>query len=335
MNVIESFRHKFHEKNSLAKECDSSNKNVSSVEASNSGSDNDSKSEKFMFMAMNSTSAPESISEDKADVSIQLNNALEELGSVKLKYKLLKEANKPLVREKQSFEETISKLELQLEMSRRDGDSLLKQLQQREQVIERLQGKIILVRKLNEATQQLNEMISSQRPPSDKTGLGYERHQENTDSSLHHHEKKSKEPQWIHLSNQSILGPPPLPHQLVEQPPRQHQRSQPPLQQHEQPPSQHQRYQPPRRNTSPNFAPRYNFKFNGHCFYCGIFGHRIVNCFKKKSVELRFSRMSNMNHNKFESLSSEIECSKCGNFGHTANNCRLEIQRSYQTNWVR
>ena len=56
-----------------------------------------------MFMAMNSTSAPESISEDEADVSEQLNNALEELGSVKLKYKALKEANKGLVREKKNI----------------------------------------------------------------------------------------------------------------------------------------------------------------------------------------------------------------------------------------
>ena len=41
------FRHKFHKKNSLVKECDTSNNNVLSVEASNSGSDNGSKSEKL------------------------------------------------------------------------------------------------------------------------------------------------------------------------------------------------------------------------------------------------------------------------------------------------
>jgi hypothetical protein len=40
------------------------------------------------------------------------------------------------------------------------------------------------------------------------------------------------------LSNQSILGQPPLLHQPIEQPPR-----------------QHQRYQAPRRNVSPNFTP--------------------------------------------------------------------------------
>jgi hypothetical protein len=124
------FRHKFHEKNSLVKECDTSNNNVSSVEASNNKRDGDSKPTKLMFMAMNSTSAPDNISEDEVDVSEQLNNALEELGSVKLKCRTLKEENKDLRR----------KFELQLEASRRDNERLLQQLQQREQVIERLQA---------------------------------------------------------------------------------------------------------------------------------------------------------------------------------------------------
>jgi len=313
------FRNKFREKNSLDKECDSSNKNDFSDNDSNS----ESEPEKLIFMAMNSTKAPESIiSKDEGDLTKQLTNYQDELERISLKCKTLKEENKYLIRERRNFE-------LQLEVSRRDNERLLQQLQERERVIERLQAEIISERQLNKATQQLNEMISNQRPPSDKIGLGYEKHQENIDSSSQHHEKKGKEPQLIPLSNQSILGPPPLLHQLVEQSPRQHRRSQPPLQRHEQPSSQHQRYQPPRRNTFPNFAPRYNFKFNGHCFYCGIFGHRIANCFKKKNAELRFSRM------KFESLSSEIEYPKCSNFGHTTNNCRPDIQRSYQTNWVR
>ena len=109
---------------------------------------------------------------------------MEELGSVKLKCRLLKEENKGLVHEKQSLEEINAKLELQLEVSRRDGDSLLQQLQQREQVFERLKEDIISLCKLNEVTQQLDETINSQRPSSDKTCLGYQKH----------HEKKDKEP---------------------------------------------------------------------------------------------------------------------------------------------
>ena len=63
------FRHKFHEKNSLVKECDTSNNNVSSVETSNSKRDGDSKPAKLMFMSKSSISAPDNIYEDEADVS--------------------------------------------------------------------------------------------------------------------------------------------------------------------------------------------------------------------------------------------------------------------------
>ena len=43
-----------------------------------------------------------------------------------MKYKALKEETKELVRERQSFEETIAKLELQIETSRRDEDGFVK-----------------------------------------------------------------------------------------------------------------------------------------------------------------------------------------------------------------
>ena len=49
-----------------------------------------------------------------------------------MKYKALKEENKELVRERQNFEETIAHFEQQLEVSRRDEDRFLKQLQESE-----------------------------------------------------------------------------------------------------------------------------------------------------------------------------------------------------------
>ena len=132
--------------------------------------------EKPMFMAMNSTRAPESINfEDEGDLTEQLKSSLNELGRVRMKYKALKEENKELVRERQSFEETIANFEQQFEVSRRNEERFLKQLQEREQVIERLQAEIVSLRQLNSCLK-LEEMISSQRPPSDKTGLGYEKH---------------------------------------------------------------------------------------------------------------------------------------------------------------
>ena len=86
-------------------------------------------------MAMNSTDSIANDFEDegKVDLAGKLKSSLNELGRVRMKYKALKEE---LVRERQGFEETIAKLELQLEVSRRDEDSLTKQLQEREQIIE-------------------------------------------------------------------------------------------------------------------------------------------------------------------------------------------------------
>ena len=65
----------------------------------------------------------------------QLTNYQNELGRISLKCRTLKEENKDLRRN----------FELQLEASRRDNERLLQQLQEREQVIERLQAEIISV----------------------------------------------------------------------------------------------------------------------------------------------------------------------------------------------
>ena len=102
-------------------------------------------------MAMNSTGAPNSIandSEDEGEVDLveELKSSLNELGRVRMKCKALKEDVKELVRERQGFEETIAKLELQLEVSRRDEDKLAKKLQEREHILERLQAEIVSLR---------------------------------------------------------------------------------------------------------------------------------------------------------------------------------------------
>ena len=98
---------------------------------------------KLLFMAMSSTGAPESIannSEDEGEVDLEgeLISSLKELRKVRKKYKALKEDVKELVREKQGFEETIAKLELQIEVSKGNEDMFVEQLQEMEQIIERL-----------------------------------------------------------------------------------------------------------------------------------------------------------------------------------------------------
>lgn len=114
------FRNKSHKKSLLANDYDSSDESGdSSDNDSNSESDDESEPEKLMFMAMNSTKAPERIiSEDEGDLTEQLTNYQNELGRISLKCKTLKEENKDLIRERRNFE-------LQLEVSRRDNERLL------------------------------------------------------------------------------------------------------------------------------------------------------------------------------------------------------------------
>ena len=79
-------RNKFHKKSLLAKECDSSDENESSVDDSDSESDDEGEPQKLMFMAMNSVKAPESItSEDESDLARQLKNHQNELGRIRMK----------------------------------------------------------------------------------------------------------------------------------------------------------------------------------------------------------------------------------------------------------
>ena len=55
-----------------------------------------------------------------------------------------------MVREKQGFEETIAKMELQIEVSKGNEDRFAEQLQEREQIIERLQAEIVSLRSQTE-----------------------------------------------------------------------------------------------------------------------------------------------------------------------------------------
>ena len=37
----------------------------------------------------------------------------------------------------------------------------------------------------------------------------------------------------------------------------------------------------------PPYIPRYGYYFYGHCFTCGRFGHKAVNCFQRRNFETR------------------------------------------------
>jgi hypothetical protein len=66
-------------------------------------------------------------------------------------------------------------------------------------------------------------------------------------------------------------------------------------------------------------TPRYVNSFYGHCFYCTKFGHKVVDCRTYgRNVQERNAYVAQHN----------IECYKCHNHGHIAQNYRIMTMSS-------
>jgi hypothetical protein len=77
-------------------------------------------------------------------------------------------------------------------------------------------------------------------------------------------------------------------------------------------------------------TPRYQTIFFGLCYGCNNFGHKAMNCrannrninnfesHTQKGYPRRPSETQRISYNMFESLSTEVECYKCNNFGWMA-----------------
>jgi hypothetical protein len=79
-------------------------------------------------------------------------------------------------------------------------------------------------------------------------------------------------------------------------------------------------------------TPRYQTIFFGLCYACNNFGLKDVNCrannfesHTQRGYSIRPSKTKRRSYNKFESLSTEVECYKCNNFGHVAKNYRMTV----------
>jgi hypothetical protein len=92
--------------------------------------------------------------------------------------------------------------------------------------------------------------------------------------------------------------------------------------------------EPPFRISS---TPRYQTIFFGLCYACDNFGHNDMNCrtnskninnfeiHTQKGYLRRPSETHRRSYKRFESLSTEVECYKCNNFGHMAKYCRMTV----------
>jgi hypothetical protein len=82
---------------------------------------------------------------------------------------------------------------------------------------------------------------------------------------------------------------------------------------------------------------RYQTIFFGLCYACNNFRHKVVNyrdnnmnsnnfeSYTQRDYSRRPSDTQRRSYNRFESLSTEVECYKCNNFGHMANDCRMTV----------
>jgi hypothetical protein len=105
---------------------------------------------------------------------------------------------------------------------------------------------------------------------------------------------------------------------------------------------------------------RYQTIFFGLCYVCNSFGHKATNCrannrnsnnfesYTQRDYSRRPSDTQRRSYNMLESLSTEVECYKCKNFGHMAKDCRMRIppkepqhnnnnhrQEPQKTTWIR
>jgi transposase InsO family protein len=267
------------------------------------------------------------------DLEGELISALEEIARLRFKKKKKKQLLIQFEKDSKKPDEDFALLKVELEEAKKIEDILKQQLSEKKARCEALEEEVVKTRKEMEkfkalylqnlpsikASTELNDILSKQRSPLLKTGLGYV-------SGSSNKQPESKEPVKMikfQVSRQSdhvnTLPPTTNKDKMI--------------------PDKKQRYQKmeqqmPRRR--PSF--RYQNFFHGYCFYCSNFGHKIANCqIKFRDMQLRrsrnkqslqhrtkqpMSRQSCTNH--FDLLNNELECYNCHNFGHKAANCHLK-----------
>jgi hypothetical protein len=77
--------------------------------------------------------------------------------------------------------------------------------------------------------------------------------------------------------------------------------------------------------------------FFGLCYACNNFGHKDINCRANRRIINNFESYTQngyprrpietkkISYNRFESLSTKVECYKCNNFGHMEKYCRMTV----------
>jgi hypothetical protein len=254
-------------------------------------------------------------------------------------------------------EKTIIILKTQLEEEKRIEEVVRSQLKEKEENCKKLEAEIISLRKelektidqlnrslkFGKSTEILDNILSFQRSPFIKTGLGYNEKQKTPEGDAStkvtkpsEKENEEKPKSYANILKGSINN---------ERNNRKgNDDQQKPDSSHKNNKNEFRRVVPPRRP----FTNRYQNLFLGYCFSCNNFGHKEIDCrayarsdhvrdrnrgsYKTSkddyvSNKTRSSHgFANKNYNSFSPLLDyNIECYKCNNYGHIAHYCRSNI----------
>jgi hypothetical protein len=217
----------------------------------------------------------------------------------------------------QELEQMITNLKVQIEEYKRIEEALKEKLEERDGIIGNLEAEIVTLRKdiqkknMQNNSKVLDDIISSQKPHHDKSGLGYNQTEKGSRSKTTEQEiypkiyaEIIKEDMQIYKEDYKDTPPPRRfrfqNQQMTDRPQKE---------------EGFKRETPFRRSSTP----KYQTIFFGLCYTCNNFGHKAMNCkansrninkfeiHTEKGYPRRPSETQRRSYNKFESLSTEVE----------------------------
>jgi hypothetical protein len=218
----------------------------------------------------------------------------------------------------QELEQMITKLKVQIEEDKRIEEALKEQLEGKDGIIGNLEAKIVTLRKdiqkknMQNSSKVLDDIISSQKSYLDKSGLGYNQTEKGSSSKTIEQETNPKHYAETIKGDKNIYKedyrdtPPPRRFRFHNQ------------QQIDRPQEEEGFIRAPPFIISS--TTRYQTIFFGLCYACNNFGHKAVNCrannrnnnyfesHTQRGYSRRPSETQRRSYNRFESLSTEVEC---------------------------
>jgi hypothetical protein len=276
----------------------------------------------------------EEIEEAEVDYREELMCAIEVIRREKKKNKKL-QAELDKKKGTRELEQMITKLKVQIEEDKRIEEALKEQLEEKDKIIGNLEAEVVTLRKdiqkknMHNSSKVLDDIISSKKSHLDKSRLGYNQTEKGSSSKTTEQETNPKSYAETIKEDRKIYK-----EDYRDTPPPRRFRFQ--NQQQTNRPQEEEGFirAPPFRRSS---TPRYQTIFFGLCYACNNFGHKAVNCrannrnsnnfesYTQRDYSRRPSETQRRSYNRFESLSTEVECYKCNNFGHMAKDCRMTV----------